>query len=264
VSGQATVLAAGGVPWPPSVEDFYLPSVISGAYPWLTKFTLMVWLAVAFIIIFFLVAYRNPKMVPNRTQWLAETIYGFGRDTVARDVIGVEGLRFAPYLATLFIFVLVTNIFGIIPFLQLSPNAHIAFPAILAFISWVLYLYLGIRRHGFLGYLKHVTVIPGVPWPMLFLVAPLEFFSTIMLRPFTLALRLFANMFAGHVIILVFTLGGFVLANSSALFLKPISLLSWAMAIALTFFELMIAALQAYVFALLTASYVQGALAEEH
>jgi F-type H+-transporting ATPase subunit a len=219
---------------------------------------------VAFIIIFFLVAYRNPKMVPNRTQWLAETIYGFGRDTVARDVIGVEGLRFAPYLATLFIFVLVTNIFGIIPFLQLSPNAHIAFPAILAFISWVLYLYLGVRKHGFLGYLKHVTVIPGVPWPMLFLVAPLEFFSTILLRPFTLALRLFANMFAGHVILLVFTLGGFVLANSSALFLKPISLLSWAMAIALTFFELMIAALQAYVFALLTASYVQGALAEEH
>jgi F-type H+-transporting ATPase subunit a len=71
-------------------------------------------------------------------------------------------------------------------------------------------------------------------------------------------------MFAGHVILLVFTLGGFVLLNSSSLLIKPISLLSWVMAIGLTFFELLVAALQAYVFALLTASYVQGALAEEH
>ncbi|HKT03462.1 MAG TPA: F0F1 ATP synthase subunit A [Rugosimonospora sp.] len=263
MTGQATVLAAS-IPWPPSVNDFYLPSLTSGTYPWLTKFTLLVWLAVALIIVFFLVAYRNPKLVPGKAQWLAESIYNFGRDSVARDVIGVEGVRFAPYLTTLFCFVLVTNLFGIIPFLQISPNAHIAFPALLAFISWVLYLYLGVRKHGFLGYLKFVTIVPGVPWPMLLLVAPLEFLSTILLRPFTLSLRLFANMFAGHVVLLVFTLGGFVLANSSALFIKPISVVSWLMAILLTFFELLIAVLQAYVFALLTASYVQGALAEDH
>jgi F-type H+-transporting ATPase subunit a len=266
VSGQAHVLAGGitDVPWPPSVHDFYLPSLVSGAYPWITKFTLMVWLAVAVIIVFFLLAYRNPKVVPTRLQWIAESLYGFGRDTVAKEVIGVEGLRFAPYLATLFVFVLVTNVFGIIPLLQISPNSHIAFPAVLAIISWVLYLYLGVRKHGFIGYLKFATVVPGVPWPMLILVAPLEFFSTIILRPFTLALRLFANMFAGHVILLVFTLGGFVLLGNSNVFLKPISVVSWVMAILLTFFELMIAALQAYVFALLTASYVQGAIADEH
>jgi F-type H+-transporting ATPase subunit a len=246
------------------VEDFYLPSLVSGAGPWLTKFTLMVWLAVAVIIIFFMVAYRSPKLVPTKLQWMAESLYGFGRDAVAKDVIGVEGLRFAPYLATLFIFVLVTNVFGIIPLIQVSPNSHIAFPAVLALISWILFLYLGFRRHGFIGYFKHALVIPGVPWPMLLLVVPIEFFSTFLLRPFTLALRLFANMFAGHVILLVFTLGGFVLASSSSILIKPISIVSWAMAIALTFFELMIAALQAYVFALLTASYVQGAIAEDH
>jgi F-type H+-transporting ATPase subunit a len=246
------------------VGDFYLPSLVPGAGPWLTKFTLMVWLAVAVIIIFFMVAYRSPKLVPTKLQWIAESLYGFGRDTVAKEVIGVEGLRFAPYLATLFVFVLVTNVFGIIPFLQVSPNSHIAFPATLALISWILFLYLGVRRHGFFGYLKHTLIIPGVPWPMYFLLVPIEFVSTFILRPFTLALRLFANMFAGHVILLVFTLGGFVLASSGSLLLKPVSVLSWAMAIALTFFELMIAALQAYVFALLTASYVQGSLAEDH
>jgi len=261
--GQATVIAES-VPWPPKVGDFYLPSLVNGTYPWLTKFTLMVWLAVALIIVFFLVAYRRPKLVPTRTQWLAESVYSFGRDTVAKEVIGVEGLRFAPYLATLFVFVLVTNVFGIIPFLQVSPNAHIAFPAMLAVISYVLYLYIGIRKHGFFGYLKFTLFLPGVPWPMYLLLVPIEILTTLVLRPFTLALRLFANMFAGHVLLLVFTLGGFVLLGSSSVFIKPISLVSWAMAILMTFFELMIASLQAYVFALLTASYVQGSLAEDH
>jgi F-type H+-transporting ATPase subunit a len=264
VSGQAIVLADSHIPWPPSVEDFYLPSLVHGAGPWLTKFTLLVWLAVAFLIVFFLYAYRSPRLVPTRMQWLAESMYGFGRNTVARDVIGAEGLRFAPYLTSLFLFVLVTNVFGILPFIQISPNSHIAYPIVLAVFSYVLFLYQGVRKHGFLGYLKHSLVIPGVPWPMLILVTPLEFLSTFVLRPFTLALRLFANMFAGHVILLVFTLGGFLLASSSSLFIKPISLVSWLMAIALTFFELLIAVLQAYVFALLTASYVEGALAEEH
>jgi F-type H+-transporting ATPase subunit a len=265
VSGQASFLAEGGVPgWPPSVHDFYLPSLVPGAGPWLTKFTLLVWVAVALILIFFLVAYRDPKLVPTRLQWLAESIYGFARNDVAGEVIGHDGLRFAPYLASLFCFILVTNVFGIVPFLQVSPNSHIAFPAVLAILSYVLFMYLGFKKHGFLGYLKATLIIPGVPWPMLFLVAPLELVSTFVLRPFTLALRLFANMFAGHVILLVFTLGGFVLLNAQSLFIKPISLLSWAMAIALTFFELIVAALQAYVFALLTASYVQGALADEH
>jgi F-type H+-transporting ATPase subunit a len=264
VSGQSVILADVQQHWPPKLEDFYLPSLAPGAGPWLTKFTLLVWLAVAFLILFFLYAYRNPKLVPGRMQWLAESLYGFGRNTVATDVIGAEGVRFAPYLTSLFLFILVTNIFGIVPFIQISPNSHIAFPAILAVLSYLLFVGLGMRKHGVLGYLKHALIIPGVPWPMLFLVAPLEFASTFLLRPFTLALRLFANMFAGHVILLVFTLGGFLLAGSSVLLLKPISLVSWLMAIVLTFFELLVAALQAYVFALLTASYIEGALAEEH
>lgn len=264
MAGDVSVVAFGDLPWPPSVDDFYLPSLVSGAYPWLTKFTLLVWLAVAAIIVFFMVAYRKPKLVPTRMQWLAESLYGFGRDTVAKEVIGVEGLRFAPYLATLFIFVLVTNVFGIIPFIQVSPNSHIAFPAVLAVISWVLFMFLGFRKHGFFGYFKFALVLPGVPWPMYFLLVPIEFVSTFVLRPFTLALRLFANMFAGHVILLVFTVGGFYLFTVSNPLSWPVSIVSWLMAIVLTLFELMIAVLQAYVFALLTASYVQGAIAEEH
>jgi len=262
-AGQSlgAVLADGELPFPPSVEDFYLPGLF-GLDVWLTKITLLVWVAVAVIIIFFLVAYRNPKLVPTKMQWMAESIYGFARDNVAREMIGHEGLRFAPYLATLLCFILVTNLFGIIPFIQMSPNSHIAFPAVLAIISYVLFIYLGIRQHGLWRYLR-LAIVPNAPWFILPLLIPIEIFSTFVVRPFTLAVRLFANMFAGHVILVVFTLGGFVLLNAGAIF-APVSLLSWAMAIALTFLEALIAMLQAYVFVVLTASYIQGSLAEGH
>jgi F-type H+-transporting ATPase subunit a len=196
-------------------------------------------------------------------QWMAESIYGFARNSVAKEMIGAEGIRFAPYLATLFSFIVLTNIFGIIPGIQLSPNSHIAFPATLAVISYVLFNYIGIRRYGFGTYMKR-SLIPPAPWFVLPLLIPIEFISTFLVRPFTLAVRLFANMFAGHVILLVFTLGGFVLLNAESLFIKPVSLVSWALAVALTFLEALVALLQAYIFVVLTASYVQGALAEEH
>ncbi len=260
---RAALVLNGNLPWPPSVDDFYLPDLFGGNSPWFTKFTLMVWIAVAAIIIFFLVAYRNPKMVPTKMQWIAESIYGFNRDGVAKEMIGHEGLRFAPYLATLFCFIAVTNIFAIVPFFQVSPNSHIAFPAMLAVITYVLYLYWVIRKHGFGKFIKQSLIPPDVPWWLIPLLVLIEFAQTFVLRPFTLALRLFANMFAGHIVLLVFTLGGFALLNASALW-APASLLSWALAVALTFLEALICMLQAYVFVLLTSSYLQTSLAEEH
>jgi F-type H+-transporting ATPase subunit a len=257
----STSLAAE-IPWPPSVEDFYLPAIVEGTNPWFTKVTLLVWVAVAALIIFFLVTYRDPKLVPTKRQWIAESIYGFVRNSVARDLIGHDGIKFAPYLTTLFCFILLTNLFGIVPGIQMSPNSHIAFPAILAIISWVLFNYVGIRHHGFAKYMKN-SLVPPAPWFILPILIPIEFISTFVFRPFTLAVRLFANMFAGHMILLVFTLGGFVMLNSNA-WLAPVSVLSWLMAIALTFLEAMVIVLQAYVFTVLTASYIQGALAEEH
>jgi F-type H+-transporting ATPase subunit a len=253
---QTTVLR-DDLPFPPGVHDFFPPG-----NPWFSKFTFLVWLAVAFIIVFFLVAYRNPKLVPTRIQWLAESVYGFARKNVAEDMIGHDGIRFAPYLASLFCFILLTNLFGIIPFIQISPNSHIAFPIILAAISYVLFIVVGIRQHGLGRYVKNSLILPAPLFvqPLLILI---ELISTFLIRPFTLAIRLFANMFAGHVILLVFTLGGFALLNANAL-LAPASVVSWLLAIALTFLEALIAILQAYIFAVLTASYLQGALAEEH
>ena len=262
MSGHVVHTMAEGVPFPPSVEDFYLPSLFAGT--WVTKFTIMIWLATAILIVFFTVAYRNPKIVPSRGQWFAESVFGFVRDGVAKDLIGPESRRFAPYLTTLFAFIAVCNVFSIIPFLQISPMSHIAFPFALGLLSWFIYLYQGMRKHGALGYLKHVTVTPGVPWVIYPLLVPLEFLQNIIVRPLTLSVRLFANMFAGHLILLVFTLGGFALFATGNIGLYLVGSVSFLMAIIMTIFEFGIALLQAYVFVLLSAFYVGEGLAEEH
>ncbi len=263
MTGQSIVLAAD-VPFPPTVEDFFPPSILPwgghGSY-WFTKITLLLWLSVAVLIIFFVVANRKPKLVPTKAQWLAESAYGFVRNNIAVDMIGKEGVRFAPYLATLFSFILVMNFWAIFPGAQISPNSHIAFPAILAVISYVMFIWVGLKKHG-IAYFKH-ALVPPAPWFILPILVPIEFFSNFIVRPFSLAVRLFANMFAGHMLILVFALGGFAMINAN-LWLAPVSVLSWLMTIALTFLDFAIVILQAYVFTVLTASYIQGSLAEEH
>jgi F-type H+-transporting ATPase subunit a len=262
---DSSIILAAAVPFPPTVEDFFLPSILPwGAHDsyWVTKITVLAWIAVAAIILFFLLSYRKPQLVPTKKQWLAESVYGFVRNNIAVEMIGARGVRFAPYFTTLFCFILLMNFFGIVPLLQISPNSHIAFPAFLTAITYVMFIYVGIRRHGVGRYLK-LSLIPNAPWFVLPLLIPIEFFSTFLVRPFSLAVRLFANMFAGHMLLLVFTLGGFAMINASAWFI-PFSIVSWLMTIALTFLEFLVIVLQAYVFTVLTASYVQGSLAEEH
>ena len=251
----------------PGTDSFVFKDFASwtwfGVHFEINKLTILVWIAVVVIAAFFLAATRRPQLVPGRAQWMAEETYGFIRKGVGEEVIGADGIRFAPYLATLFLFILITNLFGIIPVAQISPNSHIAYPAFLAGITWILYNYIGIRKQGFFAYFRGIMFPPGIPWPIYIILAPIEFVSTILVRPVTLAVRLFANMFAGHLILLVFTLGGVYLLsvhNFSRIFSAP----AFLMAIVLTFLELIVQVLQAYVFVVLTASYVQGSLAEEH
>ena len=265
MTGQSIVLAAD-IPFPPSVEDFYLPSILPwGEHDnyWFTKITALVWLSTALIILFFLLSYRKPQLVPTKKQWIAESVYGFVRNNIAIEMIGPAGVKFAPYLTTLFTFILLNNFWGIVPFIQISPNSHIAFPAFLAVISYVMFIYVGCKQQGAGHYFKNALFMPGIPKGLYILITPIEFISTFLTRPVTLAVRLFANMFAGHLMLLVFTLGGVAMLEASNVFVKGLSVASFLMAIVMTFFEFMVIVLQAYVFTMLTAAYIQGAL-EEH
>ncbi|MQA08111.1 MAG: F0F1 ATP synthase subunit A [Pseudonocardiaceae bacterium] len=257
----ALVLTQGGGFQPPGADSFVLPPIVGGV----TKPMVLVVLSVIIIAVYFTLATRNLKMVPGKGQFVAESVYDFSRNSIAREQIGSKDFRpFVPLIFALFTFVLVNNIFGIIPLVQFPTMSRIGFPIALFITAYVVIHFVGFRRHGFLGYLKHVMFPPGVPKPIYLLLSPIEFFQKFLAQPVALAIRVFAAMFAGHLILLVFTLGGSYLITEASAALKPVSIISWAFAIALTFVEALIQVLQAYIFALLTANFIGAALASEH
>jgi F-type H+-transporting ATPase subunit a len=250
---------------PPSPVDFDLPPIF-GDNLLFAKPAIQLVIAAICVFGFFYVTSRRMAMVPSKGQYVGEQAYGFVRNSIARDVIGSpDFLKFVPWLVASFFFILLNNLYGIIPFIQFPTFSRVSFAYGLAALVWILYNGVGIYKHGFFGYLKHVTVPGGINGPILVLIVPLEFFSTVVVRPITLALRLFANMFAGHLLLILFTLGGeYLLLHSDKLLYKPVGVITLILAVAISFLELLVQVIQAYVFTLLTALYIQGALAEEH
>ena len=246
---------------PPGPEDFVFPTIFGDV----TKPMLQIALSIILVVVFFWLALRKASLVPGKLQFAAEGIYDFARNSIGRDLIGSKDFRrFVPLLVSLFTFVLVNNLFGFIPFLQFPTMSRPAFPYVLTLLVWLTYNIVGIKRHGFAGYLKLQTWPPGVPAYVRPLLTPLEFMSNILIRPVSLSLRLFANMFAGHLILLVFTFGGEFLLIHASVGLKLVSPFAFAFAIVMTLFEVLIQFLQAYIFALLTASYIGSALVDDH
>lgn len=226
---------------------------------------LIIVLGTLLVAVFFYVATRRAAQVPGKTQFVGEGLYGFVRNSIALDAIGKEGMKYVPYLATTFFFIAVLNISGIVPLLQFPATSRIAIPLFLAVISCVIFNAIGIKRNGFIGYFKAMMFPPGIPWPVYILLAPIEFVSTVIIRPLTLTLRLTFNMFAGHLVLLLFVLGGeylvFEKGGLVGILAGSVSLLG---SIVLTFFEGFVQLLQAYVFTLLSALYIGGALVDEH
>jgi len=260
---------------PPGPGDFNLPPIGPDEtftflgqemYLGVTKPMLQLVIAAAVVFLVFRAAAAKRAMVPGKLQYVGELGYGFVRNSLGRDIIGSKDfMRFVPFLFAMFFFILLNNVFATIPFFQFPTMSRAGIVYGLVLISWLVYNIVGIKAQGGLfAYLKHQTMPPGVHGPMLALLIPLEFFSNILVRPLTLALRLFANMLAGHLLLILFALGGEYLLLHGAALVKPVGLLAWVMFIAISFLELLIQFLQAYVFVLLNAMYISGALADEH
>lgn len=268
---SAATLAAGFNA--PSPRDFELPGIarvgdiFHGGHQYLIdKPTVLLVCSAILIFAVFYAAARREAIVPGKLAFVGEQAYGFVRNSVARDIIGSKDFaRYVPYLFALFYFVLVNNLFGMVPIIQFSTISHVGFAYGLAAMSWILYNGVGIRRHGFGSYLKRQCIPTGVSKVILPLIMPLEFLSNIVVRPITLSLRLFANMFAGHLLIILFSMGGaYLLLHSSHALYKPVGILAFLLGIAVGFLEIIVQVLQAYVFALLTATYIAGAVTDSH
>jgi F-type H+-transporting ATPase subunit a len=266
LSSAMQLLAADGDTTfnPPTVEhSFFFDRLGDGTVIASVKAMVLLTLGTLLIIWFFVASARRAAIVPSKFQFLGESIYGFVRNGVAIEVLGKAGRKWAGFLATTFVFILVMNLWELIPVAQLPVTSHFAIPVFMALLVWLIYNVVGIRKHGFFGYLKLQTFIPGIPPAMHILLIPIEFLSNIILRPFTLSVRLFANMFAGHMLVAV-AATGFIYQIETGGINYAIAILPGAASIILVFFELLVCALQAYVFTLLAAIYLEGSLADSH
>jgi F-type H+-transporting ATPase subunit a len=219
------------------------------------------WMLVALVVIYgFMAMGMKRQLVPGRWQAAVEGLTGFIDDMV-RVNIGPEGRRYTPYIFSLFTFILVANLLGLIPLAifgihPFTPTSHFSITGVLAILSFSIVLIVGFWRHG-LHFLS-LFIPQGTPWYMVPLIAPIEFIS-FMVRPFSLGLRLFVAMFAGHILMEVF--GSFIVSGFNGGPLGwGVGALSFAFIIGVTALELLVCAIQAYVFALLTSLYLNDAI----
>ena len=215
-------------------------------------------------VIFLLAGSKDHKTAPKGVRNFAESIVEFIENGIVMQTMGRDGLGWTPFLLSIFSFIYLCNVPGIIPFLQMPATARMALPLFLSLLVWVVFIGTGFKHQG-LGYLKNSLFPPGVPKALYILVTPIEFISTFLVRPFSLTVRLFANMLAGHILLVTFAL------LSEALFqaegnpgLIPVGILPMFMLMFLTGFEVLVAFLQAYIFTILTAVYIGGAAHPEH
>jgi F-type H+-transporting ATPase subunit a len=234
-------------------------------FPTFNKIALIAVLAVIITsLIFWLATRKDPLKAPTGVRNFAEVTVEFIENGVIMQTMGKQGLKWTPFLLTLFCFIYLCNLPGILPIFQMPATARMGIPAFLALLVWVVFHGAGIKSQGLGHYFKNMVIPPGVPAALLPIVALIEFVSTVLVRPFSLAVRLFANMLAGHILLVTFAVLTHELATADAIPLIPVAVLPLAMLTFLTGFEVLVAFLQAYIFVILTAVYIGGAEHPEH
>ncbi|UFU02137.1 F0F1 ATP synthase subunit A [Ruania suaedae] len=253
----------------PGMEEFF-PGAIFGSTELSSFFgfdrIMLVRLVVVVVLLLLLwLATRRASLIPGRGQSLVELGVGFVRHQIAEQIMGKERAR--PHLAmltTIFFTVLAMNLAGVVPFLNIGGTSRVGLPLVLALWVFIAYLAAGVRAHGIGKYLKSQLFPAGVPWPAYFLITPIEILQVFVLRPATLTLRLLANMMAGHLmLVLCFSATHFLLLEGGGL-IKVTGLLALGGGLFITLFEVFVSVLQAYIFTLLSAIYLNFALEEEH
>lgn len=251
-----------GLEFPPLTHITRWPDFLLEGTPFGINKIVLIYAFAALLTMLVFTLGNKKQLVPGPAQNLAELSVDFIEEGVIKETMGEEGLKYTPVLLAIFFFVFFTNIFEIIPVMQMPASAQIALPLFLALFTYVLFNVAGVRAHGPLGYLKHMLIPPGVPIGLLPIIVPIEFVSNFLVRPFSLMVRLFANLLAGHILLVTFTVLSASLwrADFLAVFL-PLPVFGVIFFVA---FEILVSFLQAYVFALLTGVYIHSAASHEH
>ena len=255
----------GGEFHPPSIAEFFPPGIFFDGTPLEVNRIILVRILTALVLCtVFVLAARSARLVPGRGQNVAEMALDFVRVNIAQETLGHNARRFVPMLTTIFFAILFFNITGVVPFLNIASTSLIGMPIVLALWVYLMYLAVGVKKFGLGGYLRNSLFPPGLPKVLYVLITPIEALQVFVFRPATLALRLTANMIAGHLIlVLCFSATSFFLFEANGA-MKAFAAVSFAAGIAFTLFEILVALLQAYVFTLLSAVYLNMAVEEEH
>ncbi|KXZ58361.1 ATP synthase subunit a [Brevibacterium ravenspurgense] len=266
LTSSVSLVAEGGGFHAPGLEEFFPSAVLFAGTPFELNRIMIIRIAVSLLMVLaFWLMLRGGRLVPTRAQSIAEMALEFCRKGIAHDILGKkDGDRFFPLIAVIFLTVFCMNITGIIPFLNISPNSNIGMPLVLAVVAYFVMIGAGIKAQGGGAYLKSQLFPAGVPPLMYIIVTPIEFVSTFIARPVSLTLRLTFNMIVGHLLlVLCFAATHFFFfeAGGGLFALGGLTLIG---GFAFTLFEILVAVLQAYVFALLTAVYIQLSIAQDH
>jgi len=246
-------------------ELFEFPTIFTIGGFEVTRTIILMFLAafVAVAILYF--GLRGQRLVPTKFGVAVEGLVSFVRDGIARDVIGPEGTKYVPYLMAMFFFLLVGNLFEVTPLINFPITSRMAIPAFLALVTYVIFMFVGFAKNNF-RYLIDTAWPKAVPIGLRWLVGLIEVFSIFILRPITLAVRLFANMVAGHLMLtLLLTSGVIFIAAIPEIGLKgSIGVFWFGLGLFMFLLEILIGVLQAYIFTLLTAIYIESSIHFEH
>ena len=248
--------------FPPVSHLFEWPDILFDGTIYAVNKTVLIYLAAVVITaaIFLVAGRRNAPLVPAGVQHIAESGVTFVEESIVMETIGPEGKKFMPFLTTMFFFILFSNITEVIPGIQFPANSRMAVPITLAIVVWCIYNVVGIKSQGLGGYLKNSLFPPGVPVFLYVIVTPIELVSTFVVRPFSLAIRLWANMVAGHLLLVTFA----VLTTALWGAMPPTAIAPFAMLVLMTAFEILVSVLQAFIFTILTAVYIGGSMHPAH
>lgn len=226
----------------------------------MNKTVLIYLFALGLTLALFMSAGAKKSLIPRGVSHIAEGGINFVEDSIVMQTMGEEGKKYVPFLTTIFFFIFFSNIFEVIPFIQFPANARMAIPITMALMVWVIYNFLGVKNQGLFGYFKNSLFPPGVPKALYLIVTPIEFFSVFIIRPLSLAIRLWANMVAGHLLLVTFAVLSATLWDSTYVgAIAPAAMLTL-----MTGFEILVSFLQAFIFTILTAVYMGGAIHPEH
>jgi F-type H+-transporting ATPase subunit a len=249
-----------GADFPPLSHIVNWPEFVGDDTWGINKVVLIYFIAAAATMALFILGNKK-QLVPTGAQNVAEVAVEFVEEQIVMETIGEKGLKYTPLLISFFFFIFFCNIFEIIPVFQMPATARIALPMFLALLAYVVYHGAGFKEHG-LGYFKHATSPPGLPFAIYFLVTPIEFIIKFIVTPFTHTVRLFANLLAGHILLVTFAvLSSSLWAMKPTLIILPLPALA---VVAFTAFEVLVSFLQAYVFTLLAGVYIGQAISHEH